>query len=158
MAFGLTNAPATFQRLIESCLHDLTMKECCLYLDDIVVFSSTVEEHIERLQRVFQRLHDFGLTLNPSKCCFFKESVKYLGHIISAKGIQTDPDKIETTSRMTRSIDIDIDIDIFIHNFHTLYTNIHFAIDNNRNCRNSVTINGCLPTAPFEQIIFNTFK
>ena len=94
MAFGLTNAPATFQRLVERCLQDLTMNECCLYLDDIVVFSSSVEEHIERLERVFQRLHDFGLTLNPSKCCFLKQSVKYLGHIISENGMQTDPDKI----------------------------------------------------------------
>lgn len=95
MAFGLTNAPATFQRLMEHCLRDLSSQECCIYLDDVIVFSNTVEEHIHRLDRVFNCLKECGLTLKPSKCCFFQECVKYLGHIISADGICTDPEKTE---------------------------------------------------------------
>ena len=95
MAFGLTNAPATFQRLMEHCLRDFSLKECCISLDDVIVFSSTVEEHLDRLERVLQKLYDCGLRLKPSKCSFFQEKVKYLGHVISSTGVQTDPDKVE---------------------------------------------------------------
>ena len=95
MCFGLTNAPATFQRLMEHCLRDLSMKECCIYLDDIIVFSKSVDEHLKRLERVFQCLHECGLKLKPSKCVFFQKEVKYLGHVISEDGIQTDPEKVE---------------------------------------------------------------
>ena len=96
MPFGLTNAPATFQRLIETCMGDLHLNSCLLYLDDIVVFSRSFEEHLTRLEAVFQSLHQAGLKLKTSKCHFFKQSIKYLGHIISAKGVHTDPDKIST--------------------------------------------------------------
>ena len=94
MPFGLTNAPATFQRLIESCMGDLNMNQCLLYLDDIVVFSSTYEEHLERLQAVFARLQDSGLKLKPEKCQLFQRQIKYLGHLVSSDGVATDPDKL----------------------------------------------------------------
>ena len=71
MAFGLTNAPATFQRLIERCMGELNLKECLIFLDDILVFSETFEEHLERLEAVFSRLRQNGLKLKPSKCEFF---------------------------------------------------------------------------------------
>lgn len=93
MPFGLTNSPATFQRLMERCLGDMQYRDCLVYLDDIIVFSSTIEEHISRLQSVFQRLKEFGLKLKPSKCHFLQEKVKYLGHIVSKNGVETDPDK-----------------------------------------------------------------
>ena len=92
MSFGLTNAPATFQRLIESCLGDLNLHQCLLYLDDIVIFSQTYEEHLNRLETIFKRLQT-GLKLKPSKCKFFRRSIKYLGHIVSSDGVGTDPDK-----------------------------------------------------------------
>ena len=95
MAFGLTNAPAAFQRLMEHCLGDLNFKTCIVYIDDIIVYSKTFQEHIERLEAVFSRLEQYGLKLKKSKCSFFQAQVKFLGHIISAAGIQTDPDKIE---------------------------------------------------------------
>ena len=95
LPFGLTNAPATFQRLMEKCMGDLHLKECLIYLDDIIVFSSTFEEHLERLERVLNRLIEYGLKLKPSKCNFFMKEVKYLGHVISERGIETDPDKIK---------------------------------------------------------------
>ena len=95
MPFGLTNAPATFQRLMESCLGDLHLKYCIIYLDDIIIFSKTPEDHIERLRRVFQKIDEAGLHLKPSKCEFFKKRVEYLGHIVSTNGIETNPKKIK---------------------------------------------------------------
>ena len=95
MPFGLTNAPATFQRLMECVLAGLTEEQCLIYLDDIVVFSRTFEEHIERLGNVFQALRQAGLTLKLSKCAFARREVKYLGHIVSAAGVRPDPTKIE---------------------------------------------------------------
>ena len=94
MGFGLTNAPATFQRLMEKCMGDMHLKECLVFLDDILIFSTTFEEHLQRLEAVFQRLDQHHLRLKPSKCEFFQSTVKYLGHIISEKGIQPDPEKI----------------------------------------------------------------
>ena len=95
MPFRLTNAPATFQRLMESCLGDLHLQYCIIYLDDIIVFSKTPEEHIERLRSVFQKLDQAGLNLKPSKCEFFKKRVEYLGYIVSENGIETNPKKIK---------------------------------------------------------------
>ena len=95
MPFGLTNAPATFQRLMESCLSDLHLIWCIIYLDDVIVFSKTPEEHIARLEAVFKKISDAGLKLKPSKCKFFKKRIHYLSHIVSNKGIETNPKKIE---------------------------------------------------------------
>ena len=72
MPFGLTNALATFQHLMETCLGEMHLKWCIIYLDNIIVFSKTPEEHIERLRGVFERLTAAGLRLKPSKCEFFK--------------------------------------------------------------------------------------
>ena len=95
MPFGLTNAPATFHRLMESCLGELHLNWCIIYLDDVIVFSKTPEEHIERLESVFEKISKVGLKLKPSKCEFFRKRINYLGHIVSDKGIETDPKKIE---------------------------------------------------------------
>ena len=95
MPLGLTNAPATFQRLMESCLGELHLEWCIIYLDDIIIFSKSPDDHITRLEGVFERLAKAGLKLKPSKCEFFKSSLKYLGHIVSKDGIATDPQKIE---------------------------------------------------------------
>lgn len=94
MAFGLTNAPATFQRLMERCMGELHLKECLIYLDDIIIYSKTLDEHFERLEAVFKRLQDAGLKLKGSKCEFFLSRVTYLGHVVSAEGVETDPEKI----------------------------------------------------------------
>ena len=93
MPFGLTNAPATFQRLMECVLAGLTYEQCLIYLDDIVVFSVTFDQHLERLKMVFHHLAEAGLKLKPSKCHFAKSEIRYLGHIVSRQGIQADPDK-----------------------------------------------------------------
>ena len=77
MPFGLISAPATFQCLMESCLGGMHLKWCIIYLDDIIVFSKTPEEHIERLSGVFKKLSAAGLRLKLSKCEFFKSRIIY---------------------------------------------------------------------------------
>ena len=95
MPFGLCNAPATFQRLMECVLKGLHWTTCLVYLDDIIVFSKTVDEHIVRLKSVFARLKEAGLKIKPSKCHFLKSTVCYLGHVISKNGVQTDQEKVK---------------------------------------------------------------
>ena len=94
MPFGLTNAPATFQHLMEFCLGDYHLKYCIIYLDDIIIFSKTPEEHISRLHKVFQKLDEAGLHLKPNKCKFFRDRLEYLGHVVLSKGIETNHKKI----------------------------------------------------------------
>ncbi|UYV64922.1 K02A2.6-like [Cordylochernes scorpioides] len=94
MPFGLCNAPATFERLIELVLKGLTWKTCLVYLDDIMVMGRTFEEHLRNLQEVFDRFRANNLALNPKKCQLFQKSVKFLGHIVSTEGIRTSDDKI----------------------------------------------------------------
>ena len=93
MPFGLTNIPATFQHLMESCLGDYHLKYCIIYLDDII-FSKTPKDHIAQLRAVFQKLGKAGLHLKPGKCEFFRDRLEYLGHIVSSRGIKTNPQKI----------------------------------------------------------------
>ena len=95
MPFGLCNAPATFQRLMETVLEGLARKQCFVYLDDILVISSTWEEHLQNLELVIERLKKAGLRLKPKKCAFARQKVTYLGHVISEAGISVDPTKIE---------------------------------------------------------------
>lgn len=94
MPFGLTNAPSTFQRLMETVLAGLTWNQCLIYLDDIAVYSSTFDQHLERQRRVFDRLESAGLKLQPQKCLFARQSVTYLGHILSTKGLKLDPKNV----------------------------------------------------------------
>ena len=95
MPFGLTNTPETFQRLMETCLGDLNLHWCIIYLDDIVIFSKDLASHLERLEAVFQKLEKAGLKLKPSKYELFWRQLTYLGHVISAKGVATDESKIK---------------------------------------------------------------
>ena len=95
MPFGLMNTPATFQRLMESCLGDLHLQQCIIYLDDIIIFSKTPGEHLARLRAVFLKLEKANLRLKPSKCEFFRERIEYIGHIVSKAGIETNPKKIQ---------------------------------------------------------------
>jgi len=93
MPYGLCNAPATFQRLMQRTLAGLG-SFCSVYVDDIIVFSSTVEEHLDHLTQVFGRLRKIGLKLHPQKCSFTRPEVLYLGHIISSAGISPNPEKV----------------------------------------------------------------
>ena len=95
MPFGLCNAPSTFERLMEMVLAGLQWETCLVYIDDVIVFGNTVEHSVERLAEVFKRLRAAGLKLKPRKCRLFQKEVAYLGHIVSAEGVATDPAEIE---------------------------------------------------------------
>ncbi|KAK7918908.1 hypothetical protein WMY93_010192 [Mugilogobius chulae] len=102
MPFGLCNAPSTFQRLMQRLFGDQQCQSLLLYLDDIVVFSSSVSQHVDRLDLVLGRLQQEGLKAKLEKCSFFKPKVKYLGHVISKEGVSTDPSKIEAVAEWKR--------------------------------------------------------
>ena len=76
-------APATFQTLMDLVLAGLQWKVCLVYLDDVIMLGQTFKENIKNLHKVLDRLHEAGLHLKPSKCCFFREQLTYLGHVIS---------------------------------------------------------------------------
>ena len=95
MPFGLCNAGASFQRMIEACMGSDNLSNCLLYLDDIVVFGHSFEDHLRKLDSVMRKLKECGLKLNAKKCELFKDRIKYLGHWVTREGIATDDDKIE---------------------------------------------------------------
>ena len=94
MPFGLANSASTFERVIENVLAGLQFEILLIYLDDVIIPCKNFEEGIERLTVVFQRLRKSGLKLKPQKCTLFQEEVIYLGHKVSGKGVETDPEKI----------------------------------------------------------------
>ena len=95
LPFGLTNAPSSFQRLMGYILRGLHYKTALIYLDDVIIFSRSFDDHLLHLEQVFQRLRDANVKLKPSKCHFAQTSVEYLGHIVSREGIKPNPAKIE---------------------------------------------------------------
>ena len=94
MPFGLCNAPGTFQRLMEHALAGLHWTSCLVYLDDIIIFSRNIPDHLQRLREVFVRLWEAGLKVKPSKCFLMQRKVHYIGHVVSEKGVETDPNKV----------------------------------------------------------------
>ena len=98
MPFGLKNAPAVFQRLMQRVLHGLNPEEgpdfVSVYLDDVLVFSETLEEHLRHLHSVMDRLAAAGLKLKPSKCRFIRQEVEYLGHVLTPNGLKPNPERV----------------------------------------------------------------
>jgi predicted aspartyl protease len=94
MPFGLCNAPRIFERMMEYLLAGLHWETCLIYLDDIIVFADTFEQHIERLGNVLTKVQGGGLKISPKKCHFFQTKVHFLGHVVSNQGIATDPEKV----------------------------------------------------------------
>ncbi|GFV30135.1 retrovirus-related Pol polyprotein from transposon 17.6 [Trichonephila clavipes] len=97
MPFGLCNAPATFERMMDNLLRHFKWTMCLCYLDDIIVFSETFEDHLIRLRLVLKCLQEAGLKLNSKKCLFAAQEVKILGHLVSSNGVRPDPDKIKAS-------------------------------------------------------------
>jgi transposase InsO family protein/predicted aspartyl protease len=95
MPFGLVNAPATFERLMETVLRGLQWEECLVYIGDVICFGQSVDMCLTRLSHIFERLQNAGLKLRPDKCSFFQKEVLFLGHVVSTDGVKTDPSKIE---------------------------------------------------------------
>ena len=98
LPFGLSNAPATFQRLMQATMSEYMLDFVLIYLDDILVFSKTFEEHLDQLDKVLTKLGQAGLTLKTSKCHFLRKEVTYLGHTISANGVACESDKTSAVS------------------------------------------------------------
>ena len=106
MAFGLRNSPATYQRLMSHVLSGYTGKFCHVFIDDIICFSNTFEEHLEHLDLIFKRLEQAGLKLKPSKCAFAKTEVRYLGHLLSPGEIRPDPSNVEKVRNLEPPTDV----------------------------------------------------
>jgi len=98
MPFGLKNAPATFQRLMDNVLSGLQGNELFVYMDDIVIYARSLEEHAIKFNRLMARLREANLKLQPDKCEFLRKEVAYLGHIIGEKGVKPDPNKIKAVT------------------------------------------------------------
>ena len=102
--FGLTQAPAYFQLLVSKVIEGLPF--AFRYLDDILVFSANIKEHLEHIRILFQRLREADLKLSKRKCCLLKAHVQYLGHYISGSGLEPVPEKLENLKRMPPPTDI----------------------------------------------------
>ena len=94
MPFGLSNAPAVFQELMNIVLQGCE-EFAMAYLDDVLIFSKNPEEHLRHIETIFERIRQHGLKLKLKKCAFFKEETEYLGFVISKDGVKPDPKKVE---------------------------------------------------------------
>lgn len=94
MPFGLKNAPATFQRVMDNILRGLQNEICLVYLDDIIIYSTSLQEHLVNLSKIFQRLRETNFKIQLDKSEFLKKEVAYLGHIVTPEGVKPNPDKI----------------------------------------------------------------
>lgn len=106
MPQGITGAPATFQRLMEKAVRDMHMLKVIVYLDDLIVSGKTLEEHEQRLLKVITCLEEAGLKLSLDKCQFCRPQVTYVGHIVSERGITTDPAKVEAVTKWEQPTDL----------------------------------------------------
>ena len=102
MPFGLANAPATFQRWVNTALSKYLDVICIAYLDDLLIYSDTFEQHQKDVVKVLEKLREIGVSLKPTKCEFHKEETEYLGFIINREGVRADPTKTEAIRVWTK--------------------------------------------------------
>ncbi len=106
MPFGLCNAPATFERLIELVLKDVKWKVCLIYLDDIILYSAGFYPAMDRLKMIWKRIREANLKLKPIKCCLMRARGPFLGHIVSREGVRVDPAKTEAVEKWPTPVNI----------------------------------------------------
>ena len=102
MPYGLCNAPATFERLMERVLADIPQKQCVVYLDDLLVHATGFEQVLQNLHQVFSAISAIwgaGLHLHPRKCHLLQRETKFLGHVVGAEGVSTNPTKVEAVKK-----------------------------------------------------------
>jgi hypothetical protein len=102
MAFGISGAPSTFQRVMDAMLVGLRDVEVLVYLDDLLLFSETTEDHVSRVRLVFQRIREANFKLNVAKCIFAVPEVVYLGHVVNRNEVAPDPSKITAIKNFPR--------------------------------------------------------
>jgi hypothetical protein len=102
MPFGLAGAPLTFQSVIEDMVQVLDTEDIMAYLDDVICFHPTFEEHLEGISRLFQMIRNSGFKLSGKKCQFATSSVKFLGHVIDKSGVRPLPEKLFAIGRLPR--------------------------------------------------------
>ena len=101
MPYGLCNAPATFQHLMQNCLGELNLTYALIYLDDVIVYSKTEDEHLVRLHTVLERFMENSLKLKPSNSNFFRTEINYLGHKVSMAGMKPDTEGLKGIAKIT---------------------------------------------------------
>jgi hypothetical protein len=106
MSFGLTNAPAVFMDTMNRVFHDYLDQFTVVFIDDILIYSKTSEEHEEHLRKVFERLRSEKLYAKLEKCEFWLDSVSFLRHVISRKGVAVDPEKVKVVVEWTRPTNV----------------------------------------------------
>ena len=102
--FGLKNTPSYFQKQMDNVLINLPFSRC--YIDDIVIWSDTIEQHMTHLTQVFKRLREAGLKVHPGKCVFAVDKIDFLGHSISAEGLSPQEEKVAAVRDLTPPVDI----------------------------------------------------
>ncbi|GBM77676.1 Retrovirus-related Pol polyprotein from transposon 297 [Araneus ventricosus] len=134
MPYELCNAPATFERLMETVLRGLASDACLVYLDDIIIIGRTFEEHLNNICKVFQRLKKANLKLSTKKCRFFQKEVSYVRHISSGDVVETDPEKTkavvdwprpETVHDLRRFLGLCTYYRRFVNNFSAIARQLH---------------------------------
>lgn len=94
MPFGIMNAPAAFQRMMDVVLRDIAWRFCMVYIDDVIIYSASWSDHVDHISHVLRRIRDAGLTVGLKKCHFGGREVAFLGYVVSANGIKPDPAKV----------------------------------------------------------------
>ena len=173
LPMGLRSAPATFQRLMQTTLDELIFKSVLVYLDDIMIYSKTFEEHLQQVDRVLELIIKAGLKLRPDKCEFLKSEIKYLGHTISAEGIQANNEKIKaivdwetpkTVENLRSFLGLASYFRKFVKDFSIIAGPLHDLITNKlkqnpgRNKRKSVDLETNTDWGAKEEKAFNTLK
>jgi hypothetical protein len=127
MAFGLCNAPSTFQALMNEALSKFIRKFVLVFFDDILVYSRTWEDHLQHLASVLAQLRHHQLYLKQSKCAFAQDTVGYLRHVISAKGVEADPNKVQDVDRWPTPMSVaDIQSFLGLTGLPTFYSSLCF--------------------------------
>ena len=102
LPFGLTNSPGTFQRYLLHVINPFLYQFALVYIDDLIIYSKTVDDHLEHIRKVLDRLAQHQLRLNPEKCQFASDTITYLGHVVSPEGVLPDPDTINGVKNFKR--------------------------------------------------------